>query len=688
MTNQRLMMECLSLFFTCCQCVYFIPPKLPPTDRRTIKSNRLISSMNNFFPSTPRFAALSGLLLQIILFPSVTYSFHDNKTIGSCLNETNNNIEKNNTICSDNLLKTSDSKQLLDDEGHSSRAVQDDKCGVWFARSTIPGAGLGMFAGRDFQHGQDLLASGDVVIPIIDIKIHQLNTVDNFLWHEYTWDGASLVMDHEGVSEVNGASPGFGSAVNCVLDLVNVDEVTPIHDEAGFTRQDPGVGAFSPYHNRRTTARGDIQAGQELFANYGNGWFTTRVTQLGALPIRGDYEKAQTLLTRFTSLSIRQAKPQVMNDLWETFVWDSPFSYDSGVFTAFPKKWNEIYKAMRQGLSLYKRDQHSVTLKWLQQYGTCGDHLVVKTSTLSQAGRGAFARHTLAKGSIVAPLPLIHLPNRQSLDMYKIEGKTVKNRKTVVGQQLLLNYCMGHNQSTILLCPYGALTSLINHNQTRANVKLQWSSPERSNHRPSWFNLSVNEIGTFLTSGLSMELLATRVIVEGEEILIDYGDEWEIAWQYHVNTYPVTSSEYRSAAQLNADTTVHLKTEFDILDGALPYPENIKIMCNYAFSKPVEEWMPQWQAGTILEFIEKVDEYFWPCEIINRKIDGQSNTWYTVVVTDEDKIETVKFPNIPREGIRFFDKPYTSNIHWSSSFRHDMKVPEELFPVAWRNNVK
>ena len=644
--------------------------------------------MNNHLPSTPRIATLFGLLLLLLLllFPSFTYSFHDNTSIETCFNETNDN-EYNDNNCSRNPFTSSDSTLPLSDESHSSKSVQDDTCGVWFAKSTIPGAGLGMFAGRDFQQGQELLASGDVVTPIIDIKIHQLNTIDNFLWHEYTWEGASLLMDHEGISEVNGASPGFGSAVNCVLDLVNVEEITPIHDEADFTRQDPGVGAFSPYHNRRTIARGDIQTGQELFANYGNSWFTTRVTQLGALPIRGDYEKAQNLLTRYTSLSMRQTKPQVMSDLWETFVWESPFSNDSGVFSALPQKWNELYKAMGQGLLPYKQDQHSVTLNWLQLYGTCGDHLIVKTSTLSQAGRGAFARHTLAKGSIVAPLPLIHLPYRQSLDMYKIEGKVVKNRKTVVGQQLLINYCMGHNQSTLLLCPYGALTSLINHNQTRANVKLQWASPDRSNHRPSWLNLSVNDIGTFLTSGLSMELLATREIAEGEEILIDYGDEWEIAWQYHVNKFAATSSVYRSAAQLNADTTMPLKTEFDILDGALPYPENVKIMCNNAFSKPIETWILQWQAGTIMEFIEKEDEYFWPCELVNLKVDGQSNKWYTAVVTNEDKNVTVKFPKVPREGIRFFDQPYTSNIHWSGSFRHDMRIPEELFPDAWRNNV-
>eukprot|EP00544_Gedaniella_sp_CCMP2646_P006227 CAMPEP_0202502716 /NCGR_PEP_ID=MMETSP1361-20130828/39786_1 /ASSEMBLY_ACC=CAM_ASM_000849 /TAXON_ID=210615 /ORGANISM="Staurosira complex sp., Strain CCMP2646" /LENGTH=50 /DNA_ID=CAMNT_0049135787 /DNA_START=32 /DNA_END=180 /DNA_ORIENTATION=- len=33
-------------------------------------------------------------------------------------------------------------------------------CGIWLAKSTIPNAGLGMFAGKPFQNGQDLLESG------------------------------------------------------------------------------------------------------------------------------------------------------------------------------------------------------------------------------------------------------------------------------------------------------------------------------------------------------------------------------------------------------------------------------------------------------------------------------------------------------------------------------------------------
>lgn len=60
---------------------------------------------------------------------------------------------------------------------------KDDVCGIWLAPSTIPGAGLGMFAGRNFSVGEELLT--DLVVPISDIALHN-HGVDYgpFLWDE------------------------------------------------------------------------------------------------------------------------------------------------------------------------------------------------------------------------------------------------------------------------------------------------------------------------------------------------------------------------------------------------------------------------------------------------------------------------------------------------------------------------
>jgi hypothetical protein len=67
-----------------------------------------------------------------------------------------------------------------------------------------------------------------------------------------------------------------------------------------------------------------------------------------------------------------------------------------------------------------------------------------------------------------------------------------------------------------------------------------------------------------------------RDIQSGEEIFLDYGDEWEEAWQEHVRSWaPVPGAEhYVSAAQLSKETD-RLKTEFQQMKD--PYPGNVGI---------------------------------------------------------------------------------------------------------------
>ena len=149
-------------------------------------------------------------------------------------------------------------------------SIEELTCGVWLAKSTIPDAGVGMFAGKDFAKNEDLLPAGDVVIPVVDMAIHQSGHGD-FLWDEYTWDGKELNLGLEGLlsDELSASSPGFGSAINCFMDLTNVEEVNPIQSyEGGLHRfKDPGAGAFSPYWNRTAWASQPIKTGQELFVS-------------------------------------------------------------------------------------------------------------------------------------------------------------------------------------------------------------------------------------------------------------------------------------------------------------------------------------------------------------------------------------------------------------------------------------
>lgn len=440
-----------------------------------------------------------------------------------------------------------------------------------------------------------------------------------------------------------------------------------------------------------------------LFLNYwfystdGDSWFLTREEYIGPVPLRGDLARANALIETFFELedSLKsEVKPSVLQDLWENFSWKTPWDDLSRVMFAIPRNWAETRLAGEITLKELKRRHHSVSLDWLQKNGECGDWITVKPSTIRQAGRGAFARKTLKQGETVAPFPLIHLPYRRVLDMFELEkpegDKLYKaDRQKKSGTQLLLNYCMGHNDSTMLLCPYGTLSNHINHNQTLANVKMVWSDPSKSNHKPDWLNKTLRELYHVSHAGLAMSLVATRDIQAGEEIFLDYGDEWERAWQEHVQSYvPVAGAEnYKSAEQLNSELEM-IRTEFELLFN--PYPENVKLHFLLTFNKPRNIWLKHWVRGTLKEFVEKDDEYYGEVEVLRREVDAEGHTWYTVIPLDNGRSEKEALPpkivsKVPREAFRFFDNAYTSDMLQPNAFRHDIRIPDHLFPELWKN---
>lgn len=50
----------------------------------------------------------------------------------------------------------------------AAAAARELECGLYIAESTIPGAGLGIFAGHAYQKGQ-YIGRGDVCIPFVDM---------------------------------------------------------------------------------------------------------------------------------------------------------------------------------------------------------------------------------------------------------------------------------------------------------------------------------------------------------------------------------------------------------------------------------------------------------------------------------------------------------------------------------------
>jgi len=734
----------------------------------------------------------------------------------------------------------------------------DFVCNVWVAPSTLPGTGLGMYAGANgYTKGEMITKTmGDHVIAIPDQKSTHSDTglydreddalIKYFLWDQYTWTATAFGIHFEYIAkyDIEIASPGFGAAANSFMDFVNVEEggadhglLPPEHPhEPAYNihrAKDAGAGAFTTYHTRKAWANKDIAPFSEFFVSYGNDWFLDRVWRIGTIPVEGDHEEAEWLWKMFSKeflgknvsfpavdeetlkelqhgmrnyndeseefqksirrhiretqapgVNFNKALTSVYREFWDemvaTFsktVWD-----DSRIMAALPQDAvsDEYESMLTRDYKQVKQEKMARSPEWLKEHGTCADSVRIGRSSLQQAGHGAFAKTTFQKDEVIMAAPLIHIPDRAILDTFyepqvlqldeeepdiDLLGLQAHTKKLMhqfepgigdykTGHQLLLNYVFGHRDSTMALSPYGPGVQLINHNQTLANVKLQWAEPHRSNHHPELLQKSVQYINDEFPLGsvLGMEIVATRKISKGEELFLDYGDDWEEAWQKHLSEWkPVAGSkDYASATDFNT-LPEHLNKPLENWvtgDGKpCPFPKNVRLLLSQAWLEDIRD-----EKGDdyITEKVMYSDFDYLPVEVVfksgivgnkfkylvedkklfeklpaNRQpailkeyelamknktnVDTSAddsvpdNTLYTVVVrvkTEYDSEEALEARNlgqtlptyesvtvrhVPRRGLKFEDKSYTTDQFLENAFREYIRIPDELFPEAWKN---
>lgn len=328
---------------------------------------------------------------------------------------------------------------------------------------------------------------------------------------------------------------------------------------------------------------------------------------------------------------------------------------------------------------------------------------------------GAFAKRDLPEGTVITGTPLLHFPDRNIANMYDmemimapsdptqpmygtierdsgvLEGVPLYRRMldTVVGQQLFVNYCFGHDESTILLCPDGSGVNYINHADPtkKANVRVQWASSSDV-HDAGFLERTPEEMEWVSGAKLILEYVATRDIGEGEELFLDYGPSWQRAWDRHVEDWSIDEKGYLSAFQYNEmygdDTIVWTASEQEVD----PYPENLSIHCHLSVIDDENEW-------DVIDWTWGAGDVGYPCRVMERQHNGGLNkneASYMVIVEysdDEDDGPLIErtVHNVPRQAIRFFDKPYTTDIHLYGAFRHPIGIPDDILPPAWRNRV-
>lgn len=375
------------------------------------------------------------------------------------------------------------------------------------------------------------------------------------------------------------------------------------------------------------------------------------------------------------------------------------------------------------------------TPEWIRENGMCLENLRPMPSTLPQAGQGAFAQYSIAKDEIVIPAPSLQVMDKDVLKVYQ-------DGNNFLGHQLLLNYCFGHRDSSLLLCP-ATQAELINHCSTRTrecgnqgpNAAIRWAQgwdPVSD----KWQTYSYEQLDKETSRGLALEVYALRDIAPGEEVFIDYGIEWEQAWQKHMETYrpPQQVDGWITAKEANAEDKILPQFITQDLRTTVNHPY-LFTACQYFASIVDENEYPpdgehqeissdewkDWSDEKILQvfsntgtkFIYKDkygrtdqgysrhrDKSHWPCSVLREEegegMDAMGNptTFYTVRIhqspfKDETSWHESDLPriltNYSRSSIHYIVQSYAGDQFIPGAFRHAIGIPDEMFPEQWKN---
>jgi hypothetical protein len=665
------------------------------------------------------------------------------------------------------------------------------KCGLYLAESIIPGAGLGLFTTQSYKNGERLKVPADILIPF-GADGEDDDAVMGALAN-YHWD--SLVEAHH-LNQVNEGTywcdfvSGFGSVANHDAHYENAyhtarDADGPLYDRVH--RANPGSDAYTPFHHLPADAMKDIKAGAELLISYGDNYFSHRDYGLYlGVPDESSYDKARFLMKKFiasheaqtaaeaaakeieidaaigmttvvkASAEVRQDADAVQQDQDNRQTqellkvkWDELRSKaDLRTQSALPQY---VEKVLQSNGTQFSLGEGTRPIEEIREHGQCVDKIRIESSAIFEAGRGGFANVAIEQGEVVSPFAVAQLNRTLQL------SENRDNKPDAASERLLLNYCIGHPESTLLLYPYITITMLINHasptsgpGKPKPNAKLQLSTWKHANQQA--FEMTAHDITHLdFAVGVVYDLVATKEIAPGEEIYMDYGNAWQAAWDAHVESWRPFVSELED----NEAIEPLVAMEHCEQDGLLDYTENQEEgtptlvvpdcisshpkarnmivnppsvndtdtivttgcfyfprwdivpkhnasnnMTNITAPNPKDQLMISWAHATE----DGTTAGLFPCQILalqKAKDDDQEPLYTAMVLLDhdmdgwrQDETQVQLVHSVPRRAVRRITQEWRQHDTLDHKeyisttpipFRHYIQVPDEAFPLAWRD---
>ena len=171
------------------------------------------------------------------------------------------------------------------------------------------------------------------------------------------------------------------------------------------------------------------------------------------------------------------------------------------------------------------------------------------------------------------------------------------------------------------------------------------------------------------------------------QIFIDYGIEWENAWDEHVRTWepPSSESEYIHLkpllqGEIEARTLEEQKTN--------PYPENIITGCYYDATQELvdsslveNEYVADGSTYVTEDDIHSSNSIY-ACEIVDKQEDGKLTVRILYL---ESYVDTpVVLKNYPLASVTFRMRKLSSDQHLPGAFRHHIGIDDDIFPPQWK----